>query len=367
MDFRYGRDLGIVAFLGGIALFAVGCAGPMSPFGALEGWKTDSASSPGNLSSRAGDPGSPHLRFLPGRQKWHGTTTFRVVIEEPLGLLPESEFRLYYNGHDVTRRFLARADSTFTDRDHRTLKISFPRMRLIADRENRIVARYRRKDGQRWLSAEYGPPRCSAFDQEGELKGVEEFNPSAALIWIINRQAAANGLNPRLVAGLIAQESGFDPLAVSSRRALGLTQVTPIADEEVAKSFPAWPRYLGMEEIPVPLLRMMVLRGTINGANDWRLDPRLSIQGGVAYLLYLAGYWSRDEKRALLRQGPGDGVQAVSEAILASYHSGAARVSMAMTARGADYLRDDSLDEARRYVRRVVSYCDHIAGDQGAE
>jgi soluble lytic murein transglycosylase len=56
------------------------------------------------------------------------------------------------------------------------------------------------------------------------------------------RTARANNLDPWLVAGLIRQESYFNPHAVSVANARGLMQVLPSVGEEVAKSlrFPVW-------------------------------------------------------------------------------------------------------------------------------
>jgi soluble lytic murein transglycosylase len=56
------------------------------------------------------------------------------------------------------------------------------------------------------------------------------------------RAARANGLDPALVAGLIRQESSFNPRALSVANARGLMQVLPSVGEEVARSlrFPTW-------------------------------------------------------------------------------------------------------------------------------
>ncbi|MEO6877351.1 MAG: lytic transglycosylase domain-containing protein, partial [Gemmatimonadaceae bacterium] len=58
----------------------------------------------------------------------------------------------------------------------------------------------------------------------------------------LTRAAKARGLDPALVAGLIRQESNFNPHAVSVANARGLMQVLPSVGEEVAKNlrFPVW-------------------------------------------------------------------------------------------------------------------------------
>jgi soluble lytic murein transglycosylase len=58
----------------------------------------------------------------------------------------------------------------------------------------------------------------------------------------LERNAAANKLKPALVAGLIRQESSFNPHAVSVANARGLMQVLPSVGAEIAKSmrYPVW-------------------------------------------------------------------------------------------------------------------------------
>jgi soluble lytic murein transglycosylase len=58
----------------------------------------------------------------------------------------------------------------------------------------------------------------------------------------LERNARANKLDPALVAGLIRQESSFNPHAVSVANARGLMQVLPSVGAEIAKSlkYPVW-------------------------------------------------------------------------------------------------------------------------------
>jgi len=58
----------------------------------------------------------------------------------------------------------------------------------------------------------------------------------------LTRNAKANDLDPALVAGLIRQESNFNPRALSVAGARGLMQVLPAVGEEVARGlrFPLW-------------------------------------------------------------------------------------------------------------------------------
>ena len=56
------------------------------------------------------------------------------------------------------------------------------------------------------------------------------------------RAATSNGLDPALVAGIIRQESAFNPRAISAANARGLMQVLPAVGEEVSRAlgYPVW-------------------------------------------------------------------------------------------------------------------------------
>jgi soluble lytic murein transglycosylase-like protein len=204
------------------------------------------------------------------------------------------------------------------------------------------------------------PPSCSAFAANQMLFAIPDFDPPMAVLQLINQSAQRKNLNPFFVAALVAQESSFDPRALSRGKALGLTQVTSLGESEIIKRFDSWPRYPGLESIPLPLLKVSIMAGRIHSGNEWRLDPAHSIEGGVEYLSYLSDYWSRPDKRAQIERKLGPGENAMSEVMLASYNSGAARVSDALERDGSRWLQDEELGEARKYVRRIVSYCDHF-------
>jgi soluble lytic murein transglycosylase len=62
----------------------------------------------------------------------------------------------------------------------------------------------------------------------------------------LEAQSATFGLDPALVAGLIKQESSFDPRAVSVANARGLMQLLPSVGAEIAKAlhYPVWSQVL---------------------------------------------------------------------------------------------------------------------------
>lgn len=340
-------------------IWLTGCAGPMSPFGAINGWQSR-ASMQQEEALKPWSGRDTRVRFLPAHQVLHGPTPFAIVIEDPQGVPHHPQLTLSYNGMDITSAFMAQAERVPLDPDQRRVHYRIPHLRILAARENRVLATYRRVPDERPIISRYMPPTCSAFESGRSLASVPDFDPPRLMVQMINQQALSRNLNPHYVAGLIAQESGFDPQAVSRSRAVGLTQVTPLGEAEVIKG-KEWPRYPGLDEMPIPMLRMHILNGRINAQNEWRLNPALSIRGGIEYLAYLSEYWSRPDKRVLIEKNLGDSDLAFSEVMLASYNSGAYRVSGALEARGKEYLQADELNEARKYVRRVVSYCDYFA------
>lgn len=340
-----------------------GCAGPMSPFGAINGWRGTVAASSTDQDAKS-EPWNgqdARVRFQPAHQVLHGPTAFSIVVEDPKGVPESFWMNLTYNGLNVTPEFLLRAERTYLDPGHRRLKLTIPNVRILSERKNHVQVAYQREVQSRAVTASYMPPSCSAFEAGRSIASVPDFSPPSLVVQMINQQAISRNLNPFYVAGLIAQESGFDSTALSRSKALGLTQVTALGEAEVIKINQSWPRYRGIDEMPLPVLRMAILNGKINATNEWRLNPALSIKGGIEYLTYLSEYWSRPDKRSLIEANLGDSDLAFSEVMLASYNSGASRVSAALMARGRDYLQDEELSEARKYVSHVTSYCSYFA------
>ena len=105
----------------------------------------------------------------------------------------------------------------------------------------------------------------------------------------------------------------------------------------------------------------MIKAGKIDRRHDWRLDPRKSIQGGLSLLKDFQGYWSRPEIEEFYERNLQSHRPDPTSVLLASYHSGPTRVRNAMVELGPRYLYHEELGEARRYVKRVKSYCYHFA------
>lgn len=347
-----------------LSLGLCGCAGPMTPFGALNGLGSSAKQLLDKYLASSAKDGVARLSFYPQRQKLHGSAAFSIVIEDAQGVPEDFGLTVFYNGQEVGRQFLLRADREYMDPNHRMLKLTSKYMRLLPSRENQIYVVYQREPSSPPVALQYQPPRCSAFEAGREVASLPEFDPSPKFIRLINENAGEKKFNPFFVAGLIAQESAFDPRAISVSKAMGLTQVTSLGEGEIVKRFAEWPRYPGVAEMPVPVLKLAVATGEIRADNEWRLNPELSIRGGVEYLAYINQYWNRPDKRAQLAKNMVDGEYSLSEIMLASYNSGPSRVSDAIEKRGPTWMQDEELGEARKYVRRVTSYCDHFANTE---
>ena len=345
--------LGLVLIL---SLLLLGCAGPTTPFGALNGFGEKVKEIARYLGLRGSQA---TISFAPGRQLLHDRANFEAVIEDPKGIPPQHRVTLTYNGMDMTHTYLRFAKRTYLDQQSRRMKLTLSDFRLPAKRDHHILLTYWRDAKSAPVSQEYEPPVCPPFEMARQLASVPKFPAPSEVIESINTHANQGRFNPYLIAGLIAQESSFNPLAVSPSKALGLTQITSMGAAEIAESH--WPRFTGLEEMSALEVRLAIYKGEISADNEWRLNPELSVQGGVSYLAYLYKYWDRPDKRAQLESLFGELDPNLSEIILASYNSGATRVSRAIDRHGKDWLKDQELNEARKYVRRVVSYCDHFA------
>ncbi len=355
-----------------------GCAGPTTPFGAVPLKKSAIPSLPQDdeeddddrMVASVQDPKNyahPRIVFSPKRQLLHDKAKFSLIIEDPQGIPKDFEIMVIYNGIDVTKKFLSQASASYEGHSTTRMRLTMYNLRILPNRENRIDVVYWRTHNATSTFARYMPPYCDAF-KAMPVVTTGTFREGQPFIETISRYALDKRFNPSFVTGLIAQESGFNTKAVSHAKALGLTQVTPLGEAEIVKDNANWPRYPNIAGMPSPILKMNVMAGKINGSNEWRLDPSLSIQGGVEYLKYLNEYWRRPQAFSTISGNFRDTNLALSQLILASYNSGPTRVFNALQRHGKRWLHDgEDLDEARKYVGRVTSYCDYFAHGEESE
>ena len=133
----------------------------------------------------------------------------------------------------------------------------------------------------------------------------------------LSASAKANGLDPALVAGLIKQESSFNPRATSPVGARGLMQLMPDVGRSLARS-----------------------RGVRNLDPERLYDPALNIQLGT---IHLAGLFR--SKREVAH-------------ILAAYNAGESRLARWLRKQGAGdpelFTERIPYTETRDYVRAVI-------------
>lgn len=134
--------------------------------------------------------------------------------------------------------------------------------------------------------------------------------------------ARANGLPPSLVAGIIRQESAFDPRATSPVGARGLMQLMPMTAREMSS------------------------RLALRAPQDGLYDPEYSIELGAAYL------------KQLLRMFDGN-----VELAVAGYNGGPNRIQRLWNEAGPapeldDFVENLGLEESRDYVKRILVLAD---------
>ncbi|MGB0452174.1 MAG: lytic transglycosylase domain-containing protein [Bacteriovoracaceae bacterium] len=165
------------------------------------------------------------------------------------------------------------------------------------------------------------------------------------------RLSKSRGINPNFLSALVAQESSFNPKAVSPARALGLTQITPIAVDQLKKTHGlSWKIHPDSRQLSYPELKLAVNMDYIHNQNDWRLDEKKSLLGAMYYIEYLDQYWSKalpvevDE-------------QTKTDLLTASYNSGPARIKYLFEQDGDNWKSSSKIKEAIKYYKKVKSYC----------
>ena len=338
-----------------------GCAGPTTPLGAI--WaitpqKSSSAATRAEHAERTpASSKAPSIRFSPDQQVLHGPSHMKLIVENIHNNTSEYDLTVLYNGFDVTTSFLRQAKISEESSKGKIL-IDVPSIRLSPSSDHVIEVIYEDPAGRAY--ARLAPPTCYAL-RPAPVRNVAGFKPQPEVLRTISDASAHAGFNPAFFSGLVAQESGFNPRVVSWAHAMGLTQITPIAESELMdryrERYQDWPRYPGINGLPVPVLKAMVFREKINASNEWRLDPERSIRGGIEYIQLLTDRWSTPENTARISRLSGDPEVTQTRLILASYHSGYSRVLSAVQDRGKNWIRARDLKEARKYVNRIMSYC----------
>lgn len=344
-----------------VAAFLAGCVGPTTPLGAVDG----SASGQGPVvhspppSGEQPDDPVARIIFSPAFQRVHEPYAWQVVVVDPAADSPldAARLRVFYNGLEVTRsarfQFRVRREKVGNQAEE-ALRLEMPDLRLGALDEHEIFVEYARVNAPA-LVARYPFPVVEGLAGDDDVVTTAPFRVPSGVLDAVYEASRHYGLNPVVLVALIAQESGFDPHALSKANALGLTQVTHLAEADIAPHFPGWPRYPGIEAFSRRKLRKMI-PARIHGGNEWRLDPVKSIWGGAHYLAYLRDRLSADENRRRAGRTGEAWEPLLTEAALASYNSGLNRILYHLDRYGARWLEQPATREAKRYVRQILSY-----------
>lgn len=357
---KVGMDMNLKAL---IILFTgtilSSCAGPMNPFGAVN---------PDLATSKQGVVRTPAsyisktqalINFSPSRQNWHQSTTFKTQIKDDHGIGSRAKVRFFFNKEEITEQVKANSSNKLS-KDGKVLTYTINDFRLKLDNDNIITVTYQRDDHSAPLMKHYEEPRCP-IDSVQKVKDHGPFKSQVTTFNKIEEIALQEGINPSLLAGLIAQESAFNPQAISWAKAIGLTQVTSLAEQHVIEKHPNWPRYKDLSSFSYPRVKSLILLGRINEENEWRLNKEMSIKGGIEYLRFVESYWSINSNKKIIEHVFPNKPEILEEVILASYNSGPFRVKKEIGRLGQHWLQSRHLGEAKKYVKKVKSYCYHFS------
>jgi hypothetical protein len=327
----------------------ISCAGPTSPFGSSVLITSDYDLS--NTTSLKNN-NRIEINSYPKNLLYHTNFNLKLKIKNKLGFDKNFKYSLVYNGKKLNRWW--ESESIEMNSKRTEASINFQNISLLPGLKNDIVFLYYPRNNEKPLSYKFKGPECDLTKHE-IVKSISKFKVNEKTINYINHISKKYNINPSLLTSLVAQESSFNSNAVSTSRAIGLTQVTPIADKDIRVKKTNWPTYPDSEKISYLNLKYKVFRGDINKLNDWRLDKYKSLEGGALFLRKLSDYWNKKKNIKLLESKFKDIPK--TDIILASYNSGASRVKRNIKKYNKDWIWSDELGEARKYVMNIKSYC----------
>lgn len=329
--------------------------GPVTPFGALN--SLNFVSKTGSTAIDITSESPIQIRFLPKRQILHNKSDLVVEIQDTQDIPSLSNVKVFYNSFDVTSTYLANVEVKNRVKE-KVLEIEFKDIRLKLLDENNIRIGYTKNNSL--YASQFQAPTCDFFESKA-INNIQGFRPPSEYILWLSEIAKQNKFNPNLLTAIVAQESGFNPNAISWAKAIGLTQITNLAEEQLRVQEKAWPQSREISSLSYMDIKQKISSGELNHQNEWRLNPKTSLQGGADYIQYLHKYWSLEENQIWLKKLSGDPNIVLSQVILASYNSGPSRVKSAIISENNDWLKKSELKEASKYIRKVFSYCYHFS------
>jgi len=347
-----------------INLFLYSCAGPMTPFGAknvflknrkIEPIKVELPQARNLAQLNEINNDKVKITFSPKKQNWHDAKEVTIKIHDPSGVPISHKINVFYNDENINST-LANILDIRIDESSKNIILKLDKIRLLTRDEHKIVVTYRRSLYEPLFQAYYESPDCPLYDIQ-QVVNTAPFKIKRTFLENVHDISSQSGYNPSLLTALIAQESGFSTKAVSWAKAIGLTQITSLAEQEIIDKHPDWPRYNNSKGLNFIEIKALIATGKMNKKNEWRLDKYKSVQGGIDYLNYLDKYWNT--KKNLNSLANFDSIDR-RDIILASYNSGPARVRRNLNKNGVMWLEQEELSEAKKYVKRIRSYCYHF-------
>ncbi|MCC6138391.1 MAG: lytic transglycosylase domain-containing protein, partial [Bdellovibrionaceae bacterium] len=280
----------------------------------------------------------------------------RIDIKGKLKVPDIKNLRLYYNSTDLTELFLKNSVQKVYPNE-KWIRIEFDALKLSAKQLHNISFLY--ADDLRHYAYNYSEPSCSIYQMQ-PAKGLHGFSTPVEYLGLVNLSGREEKINSSLIAGLVAMESGFNPAAVSSAKALGLTQITDIAVQQINKKTSHWPRR-DLSSVSYAQVKEQITAGELTHEFDWRLEPGLSLKGGASYLKYIIHFWNLKENKKILN---GAGIftdEQTTDIILASYNSGPERIKKFVLKNKKNWLNEPDLKNVRYYISMIYSYCNEFS------
>jgi hypothetical protein len=353
---NFHRKISIFVFLILAQILLCACAGPTTPFGAIHDLFPSQKIHQDILVGLKSNDTEYEISFYPKNHIYHKNENLTVTIRGKKRFPDISNLKLIYNSTDITDVFLKSSEIKTYPNDN-LIRIEFSALKLSAKQIYKIDFLYFNE--KRFFAFSYNKPSCPLKTMT-PAKGLHGFDVPAEYIGLVNRSGREERINPSLIAGLVAMESGFNPHAVSSAKAIGLTQITDIAVDQIQKKTENWPRR-DLSSLSTEKVKEDISSGILTSDVDWRLEPSLSLKGGANYLKYIVSYWKRAEQKKLLADSHITTDEQVTDVVLASYNNGPERIRRSITKKQKNWLNDPENSKVRYYINMIYSYCHYFS------
>lgn len=338
------------------ALSLCACAGPTSPFGAVHQF-TPLFKASKDISLITLDTDKNYtIDFFPKQQFYHKEDTLRLDIQGKNSLPEISNLRLIYNSTDLTKLFVKNSKVKMFP-DEKLMRVEFKGLKLSAKQLHEIAFLY--QEDLHSYSYQLTKPSCS-ITKTLPARSLNGFDTPADFLSMVNQSAREEKISASLIAGLVAMESGFNPLAVSSAKAIGLTQMTDVALQQIEKKTSQWPRR-DLSSVTHSEVKEQITAGELTPQSDWRLEPNLSLKGGASYLKYILSFWNSKDNQLLLKEANLISKEQITDVVLASYNSGPERVKRIISKSRDKWMSDPEIKNIQYYLNMIYSYCNDFA------